>query len=350
MTANCLLRASHLRSYCPRLGALAALLITSSVCFGGCGARSDLEVLPPSLPASFRRVEECSEPSWVPSGNAYIGGVRIGSKKDKREGEPRPGMVVLPAACSDSRALPPVMVKVPGYFLDRDEASVGCLDACIADGECDANAQPNRSEADAVAADEAMAEQLCAYRGGRLPTYPELARAGQDNAISLGPLELLLRFAHCVDAARGAVELDWEGEACQRLLYRSPYVSDDEAEWLAQLKPDPEDVGPFGHRDLFGAQIELTSTHTAIVEETGDGAFDPAYCENSIVEDQDFGDQSLAVYGPAFSLSRGERSFLEFQEGFGWNVSPFPAYTLGNNRYAIGFRCAFDLEEQDVEE
>ncbi len=335
-----------------RQAALKALALLAAGWMGACGGRSELELGEPiPISASYKEIVGCSPPGWVPSGRAYIGGLEVGSRKAKSEGEDRPGMVVLPAPCADGHGLlPPVFVEVPGFYLDQDEASFACVNACVAAGACDGELQTNLDERSPAVATEALAEQVCTFRGGRVPTYPEMARAGQDNLLSMGSIELFRRYIHCLDNANRLVDPSWEGEACQQMLYRSPYlVVESEEEWRARLASAPtDDVGPFGHRDLFGAQIELTSTHTNFDDLNG-GGFEQKYCMESVVEDQDFGSRRVAIYAPAFALSRGERSFRDFQETFGWNLSPLPVSTAGGQPYAIGFRCAFDAQELDEE-
>ena len=96
-----------------------------------------------------------------------------------------------------------------------------------------------------------------------------------------------------------------------------------------------EDLGPFGHHDLFGSVCETTSTVSAGSENDPDGA---AICnfEKDSVDPATFGDDlALRIYYcPAHRVSKPYAEYVE--------VGPFVVDPLETGLSVRGVRCAYD--------
>lgn len=266
-----------------------------------CGGRSELpELAPPPLTANYNPSAHCSAPAYVPGGPTALGKVEVhgdGGYAGQRE-----SWTVSLGDCHDWHFAPARDLSVQGFYLDVDEIGAGCYDDCVAAGQCPARTLGETADASAYL-DQSMAESFCEFRGGRLPTVAELSRAANGGEVSIGPPELFEEWTHCLDYQGGA----WD-DSCAPLLNHLPdrFERHDHA-----LRAISEDVGPFGHYDLFGGLAERTASRLADPDSTTD------WCSAADLDDPGtFGDWSRVVFQPALSIASagyigGERYWFE---------------------------------------
>jgi hypothetical protein len=97
----------------------------------------------------------------------------------------------------------------------------------------------------------AQAQTFCAWAGGRLPTAAEYTRAAQADAFFPGVAAATKKGDACNKA-------NFQPEGCP--LYAKMDFRVDDA--IYPMGVVPEDVGPFGHHDLYGMS---TWTRTALL-------------------------------------------------------------------------------------
>lgn len=229
----------------------------------GCGAEVVEDRDPPVLPPTAApEVEECTAPLLVPTGNAWVGGMRWRAGK------------LEPLECDESDGTVGIRLTVPDFFLDQDEVTNDCYRRCVEAGACspplpvptppDAEPVPpwddsSMRQVPTQQVTEAMAETFCAWRGGRLPTLAEFMRAEHDNAVAVVNLALTDLWLACAQEPKP----DECGE-----IWNHVYS------WPSPVRSWPLDQGPFGHFDLAGSVVELTSTRLAATADEFD-----ALCE-----------------------------------------------------------------------
>lgn len=132
-----------------------------------------------------------------------------------------------------------MFLRVDGFYLDEDEASVACYDVCVAEGACPVRTFDPGDRRFPASVSVAGAEAFCAFRGGRVPTLVELARASHPDVVAVGDPALVEAYVAC--AGVGVFSGGFDTEACAWLLARSP-ISD-----LPELPiaSEPRDTGPF---------------------------------------------------------------------------------------------------------
>ena len=299
-----------------------------------CSGRSDLEQEAPPIAKSYQPLAECNAPLWVPAGQAYYGGIRVAATKPYASWR-ESFFTVVPYACNEVEFNR--FVHVNDYYLDSDEVSHACYEHCVADGVCEPAPAPTE-ERPALSVSAEAAAAFCAYRGGYLPSYAQLARAGSAESLSVGPRNVLLDWAECLN----------ESWADCRYRARAP-ERDEEFRPTWAPRSDPTDIGPFGHYDLFGGQLEWTRSQSSFdgVEITPA----PAACQDGPLEDPvDLGDGILTLYSPGFAMIDG---LQPISEGAVWRYSgslqPFYENILSDPALLgwVGFRCAFDTQEQE---
>lgn len=227
-----------------------ALIAPLPACSGTVVAVGDSGPLP-ILPADVAPTPPgCSEPRLVPAGAAWLTpGVGMDSDGSLLIDE-CPGEVNLETGAPVQR------FTVPAVFLDTTEVTNTCYAACVDEGACGEPSPLPSSWDDAAQADYAVsivpetAEAFCAWRGGRLPTVLELARASHGDLLHVGNPTLFEKLRNChIDAfTHGAAGAD-----CDDLLNRHMHGG-------LPAGSVATDVGPFGHHDLFGGFADVTAT------------------------------------------------------------------------------------------
>jgi formylglycine-generating enzyme required for sulfatase activity len=161
------------------------------------------------------------------------------------------------AVTEENKYGPPVRrFAVDDVFIDEYEATNACFSACVEEGSCgepkpvyEDSAEPGWTDPaygdHAVRVELQGAEEFCRWRGGRLATALEALRASHGEALHFANSVLFARCRACVDlydeAACDATELN-------NLSNRRPVGT-----WS-------DDIGPYGHRDLFGGLPDFTSS------------------------------------------------------------------------------------------
>jgi hypothetical protein len=288
--------------------------------------RSELPEPVPVLPPSYRPLVGAADPLWVEPGYAWVGNVEFHANT----GDVRPVPCVDHAFANG--------YGVAGFFLDVDEVRGIDYAACVSAGACP-NVDMELDLAATLAPHEL--EAYCAFRGGRLPLASELARASAGDGSGITTDAFFEAWLACDDTF-------FEGEGCASLSQRAPQITLHERTWRLPIRSDALDVGPYGHWDLFGSQIEITATYDGLTFEDRDmpaceypdwfletpskprPAPDPAMPETP--------DDVRLAHAPAWALA--ERQGL--RAGLPERVIPYWLY--GNSRFASlhGGRCAYD--------
>ena len=307
-----------------------------------CGGRTELFV-PPPISSDYVSIRECGDPAFVEAGPAFVGVVRIDTDEDAVSGKPREGMSPMAVPCDELPSLAPSRwLEVGAFYLDIDETSVGCYDACVADGAC----QPRgyeRATSFPVSVTHSEAEDFCAFRGGRLPSYAELMRAATGGALSVGNPELFERWIRCADSSEGF----FGSEDCMALRNRAPDLDVTDGFDLSRLRSHPVDVGPYGHADLFGGLVERTMTQYA----AGDGSPVPDWCAPAqLVDAGTFGNGNHPAFGPAAQLEAAFYNVLPDSFQFDSQV-PWLEEELDDPAYnpVQGVRCLYEADHNQVD-
>jgi len=281
----------------------------------GCGEVVVLDEDPPpilvALPdGAAPDVDGCTPPNLVPRGSVWLGYVAIDN-----HGEVAPWPCGEDAFWMGSRRFTEGPV-----FLDVDEAPTVCYGACVHGGAC------APLDGEVVALDRANAEAFCAFRGGRLPSVPELQRATQGDALSFGPPALYEEWRACYFDGFASTE-------CKELKEHA----------FGAAAPFPRDVGPFGHRDLFGGLMEFTLSKAPIGDDeistycsTPDGAAVPLVFSSSDIP---------LTFGPEYRLWSEFESAIQSNDK-PWGPEPlmsFYAFDEADEATLLrGIRCAYD--------
>jgi hypothetical protein len=271
----------------------------------------------------YRFVAECSEPRWVDGGLAYVGQFTERDSEFDQGLEPFFGNV------------PSMLFRVDGFYLEQDEASIDCYDRCIAVGACPARTyDPDDNRLPASVTVEG-ASAFCAFRGGRLPTLAELSRASHPDEIAVGDPELVRQYMEC--GRLGVNEEGFTDPNCDWLLARNPLV----ALPVQPVGSEPRDTGPYGHRDLFGAQIEVTSSRGFPLLPAYDHATFPPPADPG-----SFGTGPIALFSPVSQL-RDVRD-LGYIALSTYQLMDFPE-VQSNVGALYGVRCAFSASSSHAE-
>jgi len=282
----------------------------------GCSEVSVIEEDPAPAPVvlpdgAAPPVDGCTSPNLVPRGFVWLGEVLVG-----------PHGELMPWACGNKHdPMGTRRFTVGPVFLDADEARVDCYDACVQEGSC------SPLDGEAVALDRTSAETFCAFRGGRLPSLAELQRAAQGEALSIGPIDIYEEWRTCYFADFAAAECV---ELQQHAYWGGPSLS--------------RDVGPFGHKDLFGSNPEFTLSTLPLSDHDID-----AYCNAADGADAPLSFSTSGrplTFGPGFLLAKGG-----YYEAVTSNESPWGPSTVSNwftmdqaeeAATLRGVRCAYD--------
>lgn len=320
------LHASKLISVCRR-----AVLLAASISALGCGPKVEVERLPanpPSLPdQAALPLQGCATPALVPKGDVWLGPMNITPN----------GETSLVECVGSGNDVGTTRFVVNNVFIDKDEVTNECYQHCVDTGAC----KPPLDEAeipawtDAVRStvpailDQERAEAFCAFRGGRLASIAELARASQGDSIVVGSGEMLRRWGECFND-------DLESPECSDLASHIRLGGFSAVRPDRPIRSDGRDVGPFGHYDLFGSQLELSITQFP-------GWYPENWCSPDEIAPRSFTNDpqaNYAYYAPGV-IAGSNYAFVvdgippDFFGAFGWN--PY------SNQNLSGARCAYDV-------
>jgi hypothetical protein len=193
---------------------------------------------------------------------------------------------IEPWICDDGSSFPSRQRWVEHFFLDPDETTEECFEACVEAGSCERPAV-QRGPRFPVQVSRADAEAFCAYRGGRFPQLAELARAEGRETVGVGNPKLFARWVACElrhgmtfwSAAKAAdPECRWFAEAAR--VFRLDPINQSVPDSLPpQVRIEPADVGPWGHYDLFAGGWERVLTEAMSDEERAAACSMPVYVD-----------------------------------------------------------------------
>jgi Sulfatase-modifying factor enzyme 1 len=302
---------------------------TSSQAGGSSGGNSGGISADAGPPASVKRLPECGDILPVPDGDAYVGGWSV--------------QTTAPYLVPETMCGPAPGLEYPGnrklhvgaHWLMADVVSCECYAQCYAAGACTAPVpDPNdpvqspwqQHTKTPVWGDYYQATAFCSWMGGRVPTAAELARAAQGDARTYG--------IAAVTAAAFSCETDAKPEVCSTIQ-----VADLKAPmglvFGVGSSSNPEDLGPFGHRDL---------------------AFGPAQWANSLCSwtDPSFCALADGTPDPDPTAPGGNRCSVQFSTELAHIAmsATIPTTVLlqtdlgvtdpSSSNYRQGYRCAFD--------
>ncbi len=310
-----------------RTGAV-VLAVTLSACsadivqgYGGAGGRPELPA-PPNL----EQYSDCPALLLVPGGDAWVGFFKVNENYE-----------VERLTCDDpdwGGLMATKRLNVSSFYLDEDAVTNGCYAHCVSERACPEPPTLEKGSAwDAAAVSNfpvvatlASGEAYCRWRGGRLPSAAELARASHGASPNVTTDEAFARMIAC-----------WEQDDPQtpecRYMFNRAYVEANPA----PIRDDPLDVGPYGHWDLFGSRSEITQTAAPRVQDAAycalpDGASDPRTFDD--------GDESRLAFNPARSLRNAvPETFI------GDLINSALQQGRGTKPATVGARCAYDPEQ-----
>lgn len=309
-----------------------AIVALASLSVAGC---EDVVVLPPENGTPFPSdaglpdgaappLPECRPPEPVSEGLVWVGNLQLDET----------GALLPTELCVEGWASR--TFYVPRFYLDVDEVTERCYLACVDEGACAPAPALSPSEPmfPVQLTNRSAATTFCAFRGGRLPTLPELNRAAQSASFSVAQTAIYSRWLQCSQAT-------FETPDCQTLL-EAAYA------WPRRpIRSYAEDVGPFGHYDLFGASHELTASSFTYAKDPDDPyctAAPDAVAPTMMSSDPDmllnFGPGELYLYGfllPTPDSPTTGGLLRTFYADFS-----LPEVDNGDLR---GFRCAYDVEK-----
>lgn len=287
---------------------------------GGSGGRSEV---PP--PPDVNPIAACPRLLVVPEGDAYIGFFEVSSDHE-----------VTGVTCDDPvwPTLPAAKrLSVPGFYLDEDEVTNACYAYCVNEGAC---AAPPQHDGEAkwdgaevanfpVSATFETAQAYCAWRGGRLPSSAELARASHGDAANVTNEVEFERMVSCWQ------ETGADDSTCE-LIRSLAYVE----QHPHAIRTDDADVGPFGHWDLFASRCDVTQSRFP----TGDEER-KAFCAlpDGSLDAKTYGSGYAAGFCPAQSMLKafpGSSLDNVFTSSLSLGSTP------GVDVFVDGVRCAFD--------
>jgi len=223
---------------------------------GGVDAADDL-----STPADAPWLQEtwaapaCGAISPVPAGSAWVGAWTFDSVTHTFK---------RPTSCPDGDNAGNKNIRVERFYLMVLPATNGCYAECVTKGTCkepvrDPKDPDTRSCSDPARAsqpvyvDYSRAETFCQWLGGRLPTVAELVRATQGDADALGIRDLTNAAINCTEHPETMSPI------CATIS-RMDFITSGHPPPLYDVGTVPLDVGPFGHKDLFGSVVAWTRT------------------------------------------------------------------------------------------
>lgn len=284
------------------------LVIIGAVSVAGCGGGEpeDTEtVWQPRLPSHVAEpAPGCPFPQLVPEGNAWMTG--------QVDTDATGALIIHSCADNNSEHWGGRHFRVRDVFVDAWKVTEGCYAACVQAGACQTQKWPKWDEPGIYPAllPSYAAEQYCAWRGGRLPTGLELVRASHGDVKHITNPSLWDKTVACHEV---------NTPECKTLVNHAYGLQ-------SPVGSVPEDVGPFGHHDLFGNSSEMTSSYTDI--DTG------GFCE-----------MPADAYEPALSGGEERRVFFTGGEDalfdFPRKVSSLN-YTVYHNPGDAEYRCAYD--------
>ena len=261
----------------------------------------------------------CAAPRLVPAGTAWIGNMELLDVKGS----------LAPLGCEWNRMLPGRSFFVDAFFLDTNQLVNGCYASCLDEGECETqpNAPAPAEQFLPLRRDEA--ELFCAFRGGRLPSLPEMARATQAERLSIGAPETFSAWLDCE-------KQDYADASCQERKATAWGVPID------TVASDPADVGPFGHHDVNSGLPELTITDYVNSEEDYQ-----RYCEwpQDVPAPQTFGPAigQVVLWGPSFQLELNIGGALaNVGSAYPFELSAAARFATWNDAPLATVRCAYD--------
>lgn len=270
----------HLAGRC-----LSVLALCACSALAACGSRSELPDEDPgelgwALPRPYRSLQGCEEARGVPAGWAWVGLAEL-SAPDGSTAK------IEPWQCDDKSSFPDRERWVEGFFLDPDETTEQCFEACVEAGAC-APPEVRRGPSFPVQVSRADAEAFCAFRGGRLPQLAELARAEGRETIGVGNPKLFARWLACElrhgttfwNAAKAAdPECRWFAEAARVFWLGATTELSVPDSLPPEVRSEPDDVGPWGHYDLFAGGWERVLTEAMSDEERAAACVAPVYVD-----------------------------------------------------------------------
>ncbi len=304
--------------------ALRGLGLGSLVSIAAACARSELADPMPELPPGYRPLVSTAPPLWVPAGNAWVGNMEFDQSSRR----------MIPSDCREHNFAHGYLVA--GFFLDADEVRGSDYLACVTAGACPVPAVAFDPDL-AATLSAAELESYCAFRGGRLPLASELARASTGDDLGLTTDSFLRAWLACNDGG-------FQGDGCAMLALRAPNLVLHERSTPLAIRADPDDIGPFGHWDLFGSQIELTATFDGT---TLDGEDMPVcahpnwFLEPPSTSTQGVGEAARLGHAPAWGLAN-ESPWL-MQTEYGDDVlMGYWVFINFDESGLYGGRCAYD--------
>jgi hypothetical protein len=287
----------------------------------GC-ARSELEEPSPRLPRGYHPLPGVAEPLWVPPGEVWIGPIEVNPSFE------------LEAAPCDPDYLGRQFLLIEGVFLDQDEVRGRDYDQCVERQLCAPvpMSEPNLP----ITLEPAQLEAYCTFRGGRLPTAAELARASAGDDFGLTTARFYEGWVSC--------DHDFfTSESCRELAKAAPAtpLGSSPPAGLQPIRSVSSDRGPYGHWDVFGSLPEITQTRSPLPNEPFWCAPPAWFPAPTTFASESGSEEILIVHAPAWALA------VE---------APMQPSSLNNVVLGVGFlanlretglfggRCAYDPE------
>lgn len=252
--------------------------------------------------------------------------------------------------CDGQRHLPSVKARVSAFRMMLLEVSFGLYGECVRTGRCEppdgllsddpagsgAWDDPSRVHQPA-AASYYRARAFCRAFGGDLPTYAQWVRAAEGDTEAFGIKELTEAYVNCsfgrtsplCDAVNNA---SW---SYRRTDSHKNYRA------LPDVGTNAWDVGPYGHRDMFGSAAEWVRVSTR--------RWSPPSCGAAFFDDELYVPYEDPPPTESQSLMHIARdlwsqdplaspdAFQRVAVGHGGGTSE----RAGDGTFYTGFRCAF---------
>ena len=271
-----------------------------------------------------RQLPDCGEITFVPAGQVYVGAWTYSSAQG-----------FSPSETCDATRPGSKKLSVAHFFLMDEPVTNVCYSECVKEGACsvpqhdiaDPNALPWDSGQRAglpVYVDQPAAQGFCAWLGGGyLPSLAQILRAAQGDASEPSVSAMTAAAISC--SSTGA-----SSQICDQIAAMN---LSDPANGLYEVGQIVTDVGPFGHRDLYGDGFEWTRTFADFTDSRfcalADGAPDYVTFQTNQFSAVQFATLEEATLAAA---KKGEQA-APMMPG---NADP------ATISYTIGFRCAFD--------
>ncbi len=276
----------------------------------GCGGdepQQDNSVLVPRLPAHVVEPPAgCPLPQFIPEGDAWMTG--------EVDADAAGALAIHSCADHDGMHWGGRHFKVRDVFIDDWKVSEVCYNICVQAGACAPKKWPKWDKPGVYPAVVAVqdAAQYCAWRGGRLPTALELVRASHGDVKHIANPALWDKTVACYGV---------NTPECRTLIDHTYGLQ-------GPVGSVPEDVGPFGHHELFGNTKEMTGSFTDL--NSGGFCDLPADAYEPVV----MGSEDARLF-----FAGGEDALFEFPR----KVSSLN-YTIYQNPGTSEYRCAYDPE------